>query len=118
MSLVVDRSVEAVHVDHFEQLVVVAIVDVHADEYWTIAVIQGSLQDRRDFLGGSDHHSLGTECLGVLDDIHRAKIDARRPAVLLNLLYAYHVVRAVDPNHVDNVLFQADSGFPRACGHA
>src|SRR5882672_4011020 len=82
MSLVVDRSVEAVRVDHFEQLVVVAIVDVYADKYWTIAVIQGSLQDRCDFLGGSDHHSLGTERLGVLDDIHRAKIDARRPAVL------------------------------------
>jgi hypothetical protein len=38
MSLVVDRSVEAVRVDHFEQLVVVAIVAVYADEYWTIAV--------------------------------------------------------------------------------
>jgi hypothetical protein len=46
----VDRSVEAVRVDHFEQLVVVAIIDVHADEYWTIAVIQGSLEDGRDLL--------------------------------------------------------------------
>jgi len=52
MSLVVDRSVKAVRVDHFEQLVVVAIVDVYADDCWTIAVIQGSRQDRRDFLGG------------------------------------------------------------------
>ncbi len=35
MSLVVDRSVEAVRVDHFEQLVVVAMVDVNAEvETW------------------------------------------------------------------------------------
>ena len=37
--------------DHFEQLVVVAVVDVDADEYRTLAVVQGSLQDRRDLLG-------------------------------------------------------------------
>jgi len=46
-----DRSVEAVRVDHFEQLVVVAVVDVNPDEYRAIAVIQGVLQDRRDLLG-------------------------------------------------------------------
>jgi hypothetical protein len=40
---VADRSVEAVRMDHFEQFVVVAIVDMHADEHRTIAVIKGAL---------------------------------------------------------------------------
>jgi hypothetical protein len=43
---------EAVRADHFEQLVVVAIVDVNADEYRTSALIQGPLQHGRDFLPG------------------------------------------------------------------
>lgn len=75
-------SVEAVRVDHFEQLVVVAIVDVNADEYRAIAVIQSSPQDRRDLFGGLNHHPLGIKRLGVLNDIHRTEFDARWPAIL------------------------------------
>ncbi len=40
--------------DHFEQLVIVAVVDVDADEYRTVAVVQGSLQYWRDLLRGAN----------------------------------------------------------------
>jgi hypothetical protein len=63
------RSLEAVRVHHFEQLVIVAIVDMYADENRTVAIVDCVPQSRADLIGGSDHHSLGTKSLGILEGL-------------------------------------------------
>jgi hypothetical protein len=66
--------VEAVFIDHLEDLVVVAIVNMNPDDHRALAVIQGWLQHGCDFLGRPDQHSGGAKCLGELDYIRGPKL--------------------------------------------
>src|SRR6266850_1889238 len=66
---------------------------------------------RRDLIGSLDPEAPGPEGLGEAHDVDRAEVDAGRTAVLGHFLEADHVVRAVDPDQVDEVALEAHRGL-------
>ena len=105
-----NRLVEAVLVDHFEQLVVVAIVDVNADDDRPVR-LECLLHHGDNFFRRSDHQAFRAESLCIFDIVDRAKIDSGCAPVLRLFLDGHHVVCAVSPNHVHQVRLEAHGGL-------
>src|ERR1700757_220551 len=97
-----NSSVDAVLTDSLKQFVIIAIIDMYANENrpWSVKRFR---KHRRNLIWRLNHESLGAESLGVLDWIDRAELYPRRAPVLLGFLHRNHVITAVDPNHVDEM---------------
>ena len=79
--------------------VIVAVVDVHADQHGPLD-LEGPLEDRRDLIGCADHEASRSECPCVLPRVHRFEGDFGLAAVLLEFLTARDVIGAVDPDQM------------------
>ena len=101
--------------DVFKQLDVVSIVDVYSNEH-RAGRIEGLAQGWCNFIGLLNLEAGGAESFGVLDVIHRTKINSRCAIVLNSFLRAHHVVVSVDPDHVNQMGIQTHSCLQLICG--
>lgn len=60
--------------NHLEELVIVAVVHMDADDHRSSSV-KRRLHDRGDVVRLIDHESLGAECLGILDIVEATDVD-------------------------------------------
>ena len=67
------ESNEKVFMNLFEQHVIVAVVHTNSDQDRT-RDFECLAKRRADFVGGIDHVAIRTKCLGIFDDIDRAKV--------------------------------------------
>ena len=94
--------VNASRIDLFEQLSIVAIVDVNSDKNRTRS-IECLFQDRRNLIWRLDHEPLGAERFRVLYRINRTELGTRRASILQNFLLSHHVIGAVDLDQVNRI---------------
>src|SRR5882757_3949648 len=97
---------DAILVKHLEQFMIVAVVDMDTDDHRTLR-LERLLHDRSDVVGLVDHETRRAECFGIFDVVDWTEVDSRSAAVFELLLNGYHVVPAVDPDHVDDVRLEA-----------
>ena len=107
------RSVETVCFRHFEELVVVAVIDVNTHDYRS-CMIERFFEDWHNIIGSPNHPAGRSECFGVLDQIDRPEIDTRLTAVFDDFLRGNHVVGSVDPHQVAEGLSTASDLFSAA----
>src|SRR6266481_3024140 len=101
-----EALVDTVLVKHLEKRVIVAVVDMDTDDHRSLRV-ERLLHDRRDVVGLVNHETGRAECLGILDVVDWTEVDSRSAAVFELLLNGYHVVPAVDPDHMNDVRLEA-----------
>src|ERR1700746_1717452 len=84
-------SVNAVLTDSLKEFVVIAIIDVYANENrpWSIKRL---LKYGRNLIWRLNHESLSAESLGVIEWIDRTELYPGRAPVLLGFLHRTHVV--------------------------
>src|SRR5437667_8615747 len=98
--------VDAVFVEHLEELMIVTIVHMDSDDHRSLRV-KGLLHDRNDVVGLVDHETTRAERLGILDVIDWTEVGPRSAAIFQFLLNGYHVIGAVGPDHVNDVRLKA-----------
>jgi endopeptidase Clp ATP-binding regulatory subunit ClpX len=74
------NSVDAIASHHFEEFVIIAIVDMHANDHGA-GRIEGLLHHGGDLIGCFDHHAVRATGLRVFDVVYWTKIDAGRTTV-------------------------------------
>src|SRR5580704_9771890 len=104
------KLVNAVPLDHLEQPMVVPVVDVNPDDNRTCHS-KSLLHDWYNIIGRVDHQPRRAKCLGILDVVDRAEVSPRAAPVLQLLLNGYHIVSAIDPDHVNDVRLEAHGGL-------
>src|SRR5260370_725658 len=93
-----------------EELVIVAIVNMHADKHgaWSIKCL---LEHRGNLIRRLDHEASGTEGLRILHWIHRSEFDARGSSIFLFFLNGDHVIGSINPDHVHEIRLEPYRGF-------
>ena len=97
-----NSSVDAVLADLLKRFVVIAIIDLHANENRPRSV-KSLFEHRRNLIWRLNHESFGAESLGILNWIDRAELYPGGAPVLLDFLHPDHVITAINPNHVDQM---------------
>ena len=94
----------------FEQQMIVSVVHIYPDEDGT-GYFKCLAQLLPYIIRGVDKQTFGAKGFRVLDNINRAEIHAGCPFVLGALLNRHHIVGSIDPDHVDQVQLQSNSGL-------
>src|SRR3954452_10156195 len=93
-----------------EQQMVVPVVDIDSNEDRT-GHFKCFAQLLPNLIRGVDEQTFRAKGFRVLDNVDRTEIHARCPFVFGTLLDRNHVIGSVNPDHVDEVQLQSNSGL-------
>ena len=108
------RLVDAPLLDPFKEFVIVAIIDVNSNEH-RAGCVEGLLEHWGDLVWSLNHEAVCPECFRIFHRIDWAELSAGRPAIFLFLLNGNHVIRSINPDHVDEIRLESYGRFEFHC---